>query len=522
MTRNRYPGCRFDSESVSYGFSFSQEVLDEWDWTETFAPGSETLKYAQFLTDKFDLRKYMQFSTKIVSAHFQEDTRLWLLTDSHGLTYSSRFLVTALGILSAPTLPNIPGAETFKDSFHSSRWPEDGDKRLKGKRVGIIGTGATGIQIIQTIVKPEYDVKSLTVFQRTPNWSAPLRNESLTKQDMVEIRKQYPKIFEQCLKSYSGFVYTADTRKTLEVPEAERLAFWEDLYAKPGFAKWLQNFADINTDREANAVFSKFIADKIRQRVHDPRIAEKLIPRNHGFGTRRVPLETNYIEAYNDERVRLVDVAEDDPIERITETGIQLQSGEHVDLDILIFATGFDAVTGPFHSIDFQGVDGAKLKDVWADGPRTFLGLFAHKFPNMCMILGPHQSKFFMISRDDEFFFFFIFPLEKLKDDDNFPSTTTLKKERKKAKEKRVDATRKRLNHDIHTVANLHPLPSLHNSVRQYPPVHRIRSRLGLLISPDLLLQQSPKTHYLLRRPRRQNHRMDGTCARVCSGPVGE
>lgn len=414
MTRNRYPGCRFDSESVSYGFSFSQEVLDEWDWTETFAPGSETLKYAQFLTDKFDLRKYMQFSTKIVSAHFQEDTRLWLLTDSHGLTYSSRFLVTALGILSAPTLPNIPGAETFKDSFHSSRWPEDGDKRLKGKRVGIIGTGATGIQIIQTIVKPEYDVKSLTVFQRTPNWSAPLRNESLTKQDMVEIRKQYPKIFEQCLKSYSGFVYTADTRKTLEVPEAERLAFWEDLYAKPGFAKWLQNFADINTDREANAVFSKFIADKIRQRVHDPRIAEKLIPRNHGFGTRRVPLETNYIEAYNDERVRLVDVAEDDPIERITETGIRLQSGEHVDLDILIFATGFDAVTGPFHSIDFQGVDGAKLKDVWADGPRTFLGLFAHKFPNMCMILGPHQSKFFMISRDDEFFFF-IFPLKNEK-----------------------------------------------------------------------------------------------------------
>ncbi|USW56078.1 Putative FAD/NAD(P)-binding domain superfamily [Septoria linicola] len=389
---NRYPGCRFDSESVSYGFSFSQEVLDEWDWTETFAPGHETLKYAQYLTEKFDLRQHMQFSTKIVSAHYQQDSRSWLLTDSYGLTYRSRFLITAMGILSAPTLPNIPGAEDFKaHSFHTSRWPEDGSKKLKGQRVGIIGTGATGIQIIQTIVKPEYGLESLTVLQRTPNWSAPLRNERITVEEMVEIRKQYPEIFEKCLKSYSGFIHMSDQRKTLEVPETERLAFWEDLYSKPGFGKWLANFADINFDRGANAAFSDFIASKIRQRVKDPKTAEKLIPKNHGFGTRRVPLETHYFEAYNDPRVRLVDVADEAPIERITETGVQLQTGEHIDLDVLIFATGFDAVTGPFTSIDIRGIDGTRLADVWSEGPRTYLGLFVHQFPNYMQILGPHQ-----------------------------------------------------------------------------------------------------------------------------------
>ena len=354
------------------------------------------------MTEKFDLRKYMQFSTKIVSAHFQQDTRSWLLTDSYGLTYTSRFLVTALGILSAPTLPDIPGVENFKEGFHSSRWPEDGDRKLKGKRVGIIGTGATGIQIIQTIVKPEYDLESLTVFQRTPNWAAPLRNEPLTKEDMVEVRKKYPDIFKKCLESYSGFIHKSDQRKTLEVPQAERLAYWEDLYAKPGFAKWLGNFADINMDRDANAAFSAFIADKIRERVKDSSIAEKLIPKSHGFGTRRVPLETNYFEAYNDPRVRLVDIAEEAPIERITSSGIQLETGEHINLDILIFATGFDAITGPFHSIDFQGNDNTKLKDVWSEGPRTFLGLTANKFPNMFMIMGPHQM-FGNIPRSIEF-----------------------------------------------------------------------------------------------------------------------
>ncbi|PPJ56859.1 hypothetical protein CBER1_09980 [Cercospora berteroae] len=400
---NRYPGCRFDSESVSYGFSFSKEVLDEWNWTETFAPQPETLKYAQYLTEKFDLRQYMQFNTKVLSAHWQQDSRTWLLTDSHGLTYTSRFLITAMGIISAPTLPLIPGVDLFKGpAFHPSRWPADGNQQLIGKRVGIIGTGATGIQIIQTIVKPDFDLKSLTVFQRTPNWSAPLRNEPISQEEMAEYRKKYPEIFDRCSKSWSGFIHMSDTRKTLEVPEEERHAIWEDLYSKPGFGKWLGNFADINFDRDANAAYSAWIADKIRQRVNDPEIAEKLIPKNHGLGTRRLPLETNYFEVYNDPRVRLVDIANEEPIERITETGIQLKTGEHIEVDVLIYATGFDAVTGPFTSMDIRGVDGLRIQDAWENGVRTYLGLFIKGFPNMNTVLGPHQA-FGNIPRSIEF-----------------------------------------------------------------------------------------------------------------------
>ncbi|KXT02385.1 hypothetical protein AC578_235, partial [Pseudocercospora eumusae] len=389
---NRYPGVQFDSESVSYGFSeFSQEVLDEWNWTETFAHGDETLRYAQFLTDKFNLRQYMQFNTRVKSARWREESKSWLVTDNSGRTYSTRFIVTALGILNEPTLPNIPGVENYRgEAFHTSRWPSEWT--FKDKRVGIIGTGATAIQIIQEIVKPQYGVKSLTVFQRTPNWSAPLRNEPISSDQMKVYRKQYPEIFEQCANSYAGFIHVADTRKTLEVPEEERLAFWETLYAKPGFAKWLGNFADINTDRDANAAFSAFIAAKIRARVHDPITAEKLIPKTHGFGTRRVPLETHYFEAYNNPNVRLVDIANEAPIDHITATGIQLQTGEHIQLDALVYATGFDAVTGPMTAIDWQGVASTKLNDIWTQGPRTYLGLFVHALPNMMMVLGPHQA----------------------------------------------------------------------------------------------------------------------------------
>ncbi|KAM3414351.1 hypothetical protein BST61_g10997 [Cercospora zeina] len=403
---NRYPGCRFDSESISYGFSFSKEVLDEWNWTETFAAQPETLKYAQYLTEKFDLRRYMQFSTRVVSAHWQQEIRSWLLTDSNNQTYTSRFLITAMGIVSAPTLPLIPGVESFSGpAFHPSRWPTDGTQQLIGKRVGIIGTGATGIQIIQTIVQPSFNLKSLTVFQRTPNWSAPLHNEPIPPAKMSQIKtSQYEDIFSRCEKSHSGFIHMADTRPTLSLPETERNAIWEALYSQPGFAKWLGNFADINTSREANAVYSAWIADKIRSRVRDPTIAEKLVPKDHGLGTKRLPLETRYFEAYNDARVRLVDVGREseERIERITESGVVLRTGEEIELDVLIYATGFDAVTGPFRKVDFRGVDGVTLEEVWKDGLQTFLGLFMKGFPNMCTVLGPHQA-FGNIPRSIEF-----------------------------------------------------------------------------------------------------------------------
>lgn len=383
---NRYPGARFDSESWSYGFSFSKEVLDEWQWTEHFAPQPETLRYAQFLTDKFDLRRDMQFNTTIESAHYQDDSNSWLLTDQNGKTYSSRYLLTAIGILNNFTPPNIPGVHDFKgNAWHTSQWPAD-DSILDGKRVGIIGTGATGIQVIQTIASRP---SSLSVFQRTPNWSAPLRNSKISQEEMQDIRKRYPEIFEACLSSHAGFVHRTTSLNTLEMTPEERDAAWEALYAQPGFAKFLGVNSDIFINRDANKLYSDWMANKIRGRVHDPVVAEKLIPKCHGFGTRRLPLETGYFEVFNQPNVHLVDVKED-PIERICETGIKTRDRKH-ELDVLIYATGFDAVTGSFRAIDFQGRNNTKLVNTWGEGIRTYLGLTVEDFPNMFMVMGPHQ-----------------------------------------------------------------------------------------------------------------------------------
>lgn len=383
---NRYPGARFDSESWSYQFSFSKELLDEWSWNEHFAPQPETLRYCQFICDKFNLYDDMQFDTTIKSAHFQEPTNSWLLTDAKGNKYTSRFLVTAMGVLSNFTLPNIPGIHDFtKEWYHTARWPHT-PISFENKRVAVIGTGATAIQAVQEIAKTAGE---LTIFQRTPNWSAPLRNARISPEEMQDIRSRYDEIFTKCRSSYSGFVHTSDQRRVQDVPKDEREAFWNKLYEERGFAKWLGNFRNIGYDREANALFSEFIANKIRERVHDPVTAEKLIPKCHGFGTKRVPLESGYFEVYNQSNVRLVD-AKETPIRRVTEKGIQT-SEEHFEFDMIIYATGFDAITGAFTAVDFRGRDGVRLGDRWKEGPRTFLGLFVEGFPNMTMVLGPHQ-----------------------------------------------------------------------------------------------------------------------------------
>ncbi|KAK5719656.1 hypothetical protein LTR17_015283 [Elasticomyces elasticus] len=372
---NRYPGARFDSESYSYQFTFSQEVLNEWDWTEHFAGQPEILAYINFLCDKFDLRSDIQFDTKAASAHFDQSNNSWRVTDDAGKQYTCRWLLTAIGFLSAPTLPNIPGVQDFKgESHHTSRWPKQ-PVTFEGKRVGIIGTGATGIQSIQEIAKT---AGHLTVFQRTPNWAVPLHNGPISKEEMAAIRDDYPALFERCRKSYMNFLHMPETRALSDVSQEEREAFWENQYENGrGFRLWLSNYRDVAFDREANKICSDWIADKIRQRVKDPETAEKLIPRNHGFGTKRVPMETNYYEAYNQDNVRLVDVTET-PIECITETGIRT-SKEDVDLDMLIYATGFDAVTGAFDAMDIRGIDGLRLKDRWEGSPRTYS-------------MGPHQS----------------------------------------------------------------------------------------------------------------------------------
>jgi cation diffusion facilitator CzcD-associated flavoprotein CzcO len=384
---NRYPGARFDSESWTYGYSFSPELLKEWHWQEHFAPQPETERYLNYVADKFDLRRDIQLESRVASAHYQEETRRWDVTLEDGRRYSARFLLTAIGILSAPTMPNIPGVGTFKgQACHTHAWPKEGVD-FAGKRVGIIGTGATAVQTIQEIAK---NVGQLTVFQRTPNWCAPLHNGKISRAEMDDIRKRYEEIFALCRTSPGCYIHAPDPRKTLEVSPEDREAFWEKLYASPGFGVWMGQFSDTLTDREANALASEFIARKIRQRVKDPVVAEKLIPKNHGLGTRRVPLETGYYEVYNQPNVELVDINET-PIECITPTGIKTSDREH-EFDIIIYATGFDAITGAFDRIDIRGVDGVRLKDLWQDGPQTYLGVLVEGFPNMLMAMGPHAG----------------------------------------------------------------------------------------------------------------------------------
>jgi cation diffusion facilitator CzcD-associated flavoprotein CzcO len=384
---NRYPGARFDSESYTYGYSFSDALLQEWSWSEHFAAQPETLRYLNHVADRFDLRRDIQCNSRVAAASFDEAARRWEVTLDSGERHAARFLITALGPLSADTLPRLPGVESFRgESFHTYRWPHH-PVDFAGKRVAVIGTGATGVQIIQTIAPL---VGHLTVFQRTPNWCAPLHNRPITEAEQRKIKGSYPELFELLRQTPGCYIHNADPRGTFEVTPEEREAFWEQRYGEPGFGIWQANFRDILTDPRANALISDFIARKIRQRVKDPKVAEKLIPKDHGFGTRRVPLETKYYEAYNQENVRLVDIRAT-PIERITPDGIKTGDAEY-PFDMIIYATGFDAITGAFDRVEFRGTDGRRLKEHWADGPKTYLGLQSAGFPNMLTLVGPHNA----------------------------------------------------------------------------------------------------------------------------------
>jgi len=384
---NRYPGARFDSESWTYGYSFSKELLDEWDWEEHFAGQPETERYLNYVADKFDLRRDVQFKSRVTAAHYREDTRRWDVILEDGRRYTTRLLITAIGVLSAATMPRISGVETFQgQSCHTHYWPKE-PVRFEGKRVAVIGTGATAVQTITEVAKT---VGHLTVFQRTPQWCAPLHNAKIGKEEMSRIRTNYTEIFDRCQQTYGCFIHATDPRSTFEVTHEEREAFWEKLYSEPGFGIWMGNFRDILVDRKANALISDFVARKIRQRVKDPVVAEKLIPKNHGFGTRRVPLESGYFEVYNQPNVKLIDINKT-PIERITPTGIKTSDAEY-EFDVIIYATGFDAITGAFDRIDIRGVDGVSLKEKWQDGPQTFLGILVDGFPNMLMVMGPHAG----------------------------------------------------------------------------------------------------------------------------------
>ena len=360
---NRYPGARFDSESYTYGYSFSKEVLAEWNWREMFSPQPDNLEYLNFVADKFSLRDHMQFNCRVDAAVFDESANIWRLTISDGRTLTCSFVVMALGLLSMPTYPKIEGRANFKgQSFHTFDWPHEAPD-LAGKRVAIIGTGATAIQVIGEIADK---VGDLTVFQRRPNWSAPLNNSKITDSDMARIRARYDEIFDTCARTPGGFEHEPDRRGFHEVSREERLALWDRLYDEPGFGIWLQNFREIFTDDDANAEISDYIADRIRQRVNDPETAETLIPKDHGFGVQRVPLETNYFEAYNRDNVHLVDISKT-PLERVTETGLRTTEQDY-EFDVIVYATGFDAITGAYDHVDIQGIGGERLRESGGKG----------------------------------------------------------------------------------------------------------------------------------------------------------
>ena len=387
---NRYPGARFDSESWTYGYSFSDELLREWDWSEHFAAQPETLRYCNLVADKLDLRRDVEFNSRIRAAVHDEAANQWEIEDEEGRRARARFLITAIGPLSAPTLPTLPGIESFRgESYHTGTWPHR-PVSFAGKSVGLIGTGASGVQAITEIAKT---VGHLTVFQRTPNWCAPLHNSAIDGATQARIRATYPEIFAACRNSFGCFIHQADPRKALDVSPEVRESFYEKLYGEPGFGIWMGNFRDVLIDEAANATITGFMRRKIRERVEDPRVAEKLIPTSHGFGTRRVPLESGYYEVYNQPNVRLVDLRET-PIERITPAGIETSAAEY-DFDMIIYATGFDAITGAFDRIDFRGLAGRRLKDKWSDGPRTYLGLQIEGFPNLFTLVGPHNAATF-------------------------------------------------------------------------------------------------------------------------------
>ena len=381
---NRYPGARFDSESYSYGYSFSEELLEEWNWSEHFASQPEVLRYLEYVAQKFDLRKDISFSSDVTAATYDEDRSCWRIELSSGLTYTTRILVTALGVLSEPTFPTIEGIDTFQgEYFHTARWPKT-QVRLEGKNVAVIGTGASGVQTIQEIAKT---VQNLTVFQRRPNWCAPLNNAPIASEEMKKIRDNYNDMFILCSESQGGFIWTIDPRNTFEVTPEERRDFWERLYKSRGMSIYQGNFKDVLVDERANKAMSSFVANKIRERVNDPQTAEILIPVDHGFGTRRVPLETGYYETYNRPNVDLVDLNQT-PIQKITKEGILTSVREH-KFDVIIFATGFDAITGSFDRINISGIGGGKLKNQWNSHLETFLAIQVPNFPNFLMVMGP-------------------------------------------------------------------------------------------------------------------------------------
>ncbi len=382
---NRYPGARCDSESFVYCYSFSDEILEEWQWSERYPEQPEVLEYLRFVTDRLDLRRDIDFGTMVTGASFDDGAGVWRVRTDDGAEVSAQFFVSAVGPLSEPYVPDFEGRDSFEgDAYHTARWPHD-PVDFEDKHVGVIGTGATGNQVVPEVAE---EAGHVTVFQRTPNYSVPARNRPLDEDDWAEIQQRYDEIFERAHTSSGGhsFVPARETAADLTQEEFEELL--EPRWEEGGF-RFRATFEDLTTNPETNEMVSEFIRDRIREAVDDPELAEKVVPDDHYYATKRPPLHYGYYEALNRDDVSLCDVRAN-PIQRVTPAGIQTTAAEH-ELDMIIYATGFDASTGPLLNINIRGRGELTLTEKWADGPKTYLGLGVSGFPNMFTILGPQS-----------------------------------------------------------------------------------------------------------------------------------
>ena len=380
---NRYPGARCDSESHSYCYYFSEELLEEWEWSERYPEQPEIIRYLNYVTNKFDLKRDIRFGARVRSARYDEAANRWTIETEARERYTATYLITAVGCLSSANVPDIPGLKSFTgDWYHTGQWPHEGVD-LTGKRVGQIGTGSTGIQAAPVMART---AAHLTVFQRTANYSVPARNGPLSAEFKRYVREHHDEIREVIRSTPNGHPFRIDERKAFDVTQEERQATYEKAWEKGGL-RFRASFQDILTNKAANDTAAAFLKDKIREIVKDPKTAAILADIDHPYAAKRPPIDTNYFETFNRDNVTLVDIRAA-PIERITPKGIRTKDGEH-GLDVIVFATGFDAMTGPLLKIDIRGRSGLSLKEAWKAGPKTYLGLQVPGFPNMFTVTGP-------------------------------------------------------------------------------------------------------------------------------------
>jgi cyclohexanone monooxygenase len=380
---NRYPGARCDVESMQYSYSFLNELQQEWKWSERFSAQPEILRYANHVADRLDLRRDIEFDTRVTDAVYDEAAGLWQIRTDRGETVSARFCVMATGCLSAARTPDFKGMESFRgETYHTGEWPHEGVD-FTGKRVGVIGTGSSAIQAIPVIAE---QAAHLTVFQRTPNFSIPSRNTPMPAEYEQQWKANYPEQREKARQMRTGVLNELNEKSAMEVDAQERRRIFEDRWAQGGTA-FMVSFADLITNKASNDTAVAFVHDKIRATVKDPAVAELLLPKNHPIGTKRICVDTHYYQTYNRPNVTLVDI-KDAPIEEITPNGLRT-GGREYELDAIVFATGFDAMTGALLKMGIVGRGGRSLAEKWAEGPRTYLGVMTAGFPNLFLITGP-------------------------------------------------------------------------------------------------------------------------------------